>query len=202
MITTSYDMLYCVIFYCYDIWMIHHYGSYKYDMISLHGLCDTSTTKYQHCMVWCDVSMYNVITTGYKYMNSAWCDLCMVRCDISDTWYMNQLCQSPWYRRQQMMWYVSSKGNSYHIMLTWYHTDMSHIVSHPITSSHLIPPHHTALHITSHHPIPSHNEIIPSHHITSSHPIPPHHTALHITSHHRIPSHHIPHHITSSHPIS
>ena len=114
----------------------------------------------------------------------------------------------------KMMWYVTSIGNSYHIMLTWYHTDMSHIVSNPIpshhriTSSHPIPLHHITLH---HHIIPSHQ--IPPHHITSSHLITTSsrpitsawHTWYHTgMSHHIVSchiSHHItPHHITPSHP--
>jgi len=69
-----------------------------------------------------------------------------------------------------------------------------HITSHDI--SHCMTHHITSHHITSHH-ITSH--YITSHHITSHHITSHHITSHHITSHH-ITSHHITlHHITSHH---
>ena len=151
---------------------------------------------------------------------SVWCDVISVTHYIWINYVSHQDIED------KMMWYVTSKGNSYHIMLTWYHTDMSHIVPNPIpshhhitSSHHIIASHHTPLHnmTSSHYHIPPHPTTSSHLIITSSHPIPSlyHHDMIsywyvtsyrimsYITSHQTSSHHAIPslHHITSSHRI-
>ena len=160
----------------------------------------------------CNISLRQSTSIWNQHgLISAWYDVISV---THDRW-INYV--SPHDIEDKMMWYVTSIGNSYHIMLNWYHTDMSHIVSNPIPSHPIIASHHritshsiTSSHYpippnptTSYHIIPSHHHIIPSNHIIMTYMIPywyvtSYRIMSYITSHHT-PSHHaFPslHHIT------
>ena len=150
-------------------WYITMVGTSR---IKYHYMVCATPVRQDISSVWFD--MMSVCNISLRQGTSIWNQHCVI-----SVWYdVISVTHDRWINyvnhhdmEDKMMWYVTSMGNSYHIMLTWYHTDMSHIVSNPIRSHHRITSSH-------HHPIPSHYIIpynrTPSHPIPLSIPIPSH----------------------------
>ena len=143
-------MLYCVIFYCYDIWMIHHYGSYKYDMISLHGLLrqDISSVWFDMMSV-CIMSLQQVVRIWNQHgVISVWYDVISVTHDIWISYVSHHDIED-----NEWCDIYHQKGTP--ITSSWHYIILIYHISYPILSSHhIIASHPTTSHsITSHHPI-------------------------------------------------